>query len=126
MNILFFGFGLIVFFMATFSIYGMISKNKQTITYESESSTKCLYLDFRIEKAVYKNNTLSIYINNPSSGKYDISKITLKNGEKDYPKETTISIGDTKNIVFNNIDSLNNPIVYANECVGYEKTITII
>ena len=124
-KILFFGFGLIVFFSAMFFMVNIINNNKEAINTETKSSTDCLYLDFKIEKVAYKNDQLSVTINNPSSNKYEINKINLKNNNNLINKEFNLKTSETKTVQFDNITISNNMFISANECLDYEKKLVI-
>lgn len=125
MNILFFTFGLIIFFASVGFVMSMITKNKNIIKDETASTTDCLYLDFRIDKASHENNTLTIKITNPSSNKYKITKLSIISDNTVKTIDYLIKIGETKDVVFENVDVTSEIVLYANECEGYEKRVMI-
>lgn len=124
-KILFFAFGLIICIITIGFIYGVITKNKDIISDETISSTDCLYLDFKIEKASNNNQNITLFLKNPTSNTLEINKVQLKIDGKTYSKEQLIKVGETKSISFENVDISNNMLVYVNNCVGFEKKVVI-
>lgn len=111
----------LLLFLFVQSIY---TENKNLATKNLLNVNACIDISFEIvNKEINETKLTFQIINNPNS--IEITKLTLVSLRNSETKELSILPGQTKDVIFENMDVSSGVQIYANQCDELSKNIVI-